>query len=333
MWRSCRVTPTGSSTSAACATPTGPAASGRSDHRPGRVSAGPDGDHRPGPEVDAVTVVQGYPHPGSYLGAVDHGAVLRPWIDDRPATVRLGQQRRVHPRYSRVGGRAGQIDLGFQALRCAAPPDPHLRPGQPEPALGAVVREGQRRRVRAAGRDHVPEVVVIAGHHRRPYDRQAARGRAGQRRYRLGRRRYRRGGRRWWRRLGGRGRAGPRRRDDDALDRAFPPARVPARIEVEPAGLAEPARLGRPAVRAGLGRLLWLRLLWLRLQLLRLGAGGGADPHPAHVAEVTARGCVTGRTGRPPLLRLLRARWSPQLIPCLPAPVLARHMRASPMVW
>src|SRR5215470_17317848 len=67
--------------------------------------------------------------------------------------------------------------------------------------------------------------------------------------------------------IGAGGGGGPRWRDDDALDRAFPAA--PARIEVEPAGLAEPARLGRPAVRAGLGLRRLLRRRLLRRRFLR----------------------------------------------------------------
>jgi hypothetical protein len=41
-----------------------------------RLSAVADGDHCPGPEVDAITAMQGHPHPGGYLAAVDNGAVL-----------------------------------------------------------------------------------------------------------------------------------------------------------------------------------------------------------------------------------------------------------------
>src|SRR5215469_9676043 len=78
-----------------------------------------------------------------------------------------------------------------------------------------------------------------------------------------------------------------------------PRRRGPAGIEVEPAGLAEPARLGRPALRAGLGGRRWL------LRRGSRGAGRSADPHPADVAEVNGDRRVTGRAGRHPLLRLL----------------------------
>src|SRR5215470_3167843 len=150
--------------------PTEPPRAGmtRRERRPANASPDLDGDHRPGPEVDPVTVVEGQPDPGGYLPAIDQSAVLRPGIQDRPAAVRLGEQYCVQPGDTRVGGGACQVDFGFEAPRYAPPSDAHFRPGQPEPALWGISRKLHRRRVGAASRDYVLKVRAIAGHHRRP---------------------------------------------------------------------------------------------------------------------------------------------------------------------
>src|SRR5262249_43707841 len=195
----------------------------RRERRPASALPELDGDPRPGPEVNPVTVVEGQPAPGGYLLAVDQSAVLRPGIQDRPAAVRLGEQYCVQPGDARVGGGTCQVDFGFQAPRYAPPPDAHLRPAEPEPAFWGVAREFHRPRVGAAGCDDVLEVRAIAGHHRRPPGGLA---------------------------FGGcppGGRCG----------------RGSGRLEVEPAELTEPARPGRAAVWAGpggRGGRRWLRL-------------------------------------------------------------------------
>src|ERR1700729_3871322 len=141
-----------------------------SDGSDGR-SGGADGQYRPRAHADAITVTQAYPRPGGYLAAVDLGAVGRPGVEDRPASVVFGDQNRMQVRDARVGRRAGQVDLRVQPARHAAAADAHLRSLEPEPALRTVCGELEPRGLRAAGGDNAVEVGPVGRHHGRPRGR------------------------------------------------------------------------------------------------------------------------------------------------------------------
>src|SRR6516162_1420359 len=129
-------------------------------------SAAGDGDHSPGAQVDAVTVAQRYGFAGRDVLAVDHDAIVRAGVDDRPVPVRPGDQHGVQPRYPRIDGRAGQVDFRLDVAGHAAPPDADLRPGEREPPLRDEGREYDRRGVLVTHRLHALVVGAIRGHHR-----------------------------------------------------------------------------------------------------------------------------------------------------------------------
>src|ERR1700730_10985978 len=257
-----------------------------------------DRDRGPRTDLDAIAVTYRHPHPGDYLIAVDQRAVLRPWIQDRPVSVRLGDEDSMQPGDAWISRWASQVDLRLKPSRRAAAADAHLRPGQPELALGTVPGQLERARVRPPRGDHAVVVRAVGGHHRRP-----RRGGAGGPRCRAVTRPGAGGAG-----LGRGGRPGATRpRDREAGHRGrggqAGATRRCARREVEPAGLAELSRPGVPALRAGLGRRIRRTSQgdsrrWRPRSLRRC-----ADAHPAHVAEIAARRIVAGWTSWHPCLR------------------------------
>lgn len=132
------------------------------------VLPGLDGEHGPAADADPVAVAERDGHADRDVAVVDLGAVRGAGVQDRPVAVGISGQDGVQAGDSGVGGRPGQVDLGFEPARRAAPSDAHLPPVQPEPALRAVGRKLDRPGVLSPGRDHAVEVGAIGGNHRRP---------------------------------------------------------------------------------------------------------------------------------------------------------------------
>ena len=88
------------------------------------------GDHRPGAEVDPVTVAQGDHFSGRYLAAVDQRAIGRTWIEHGPGAAGYREQQRVQTADARVRGRAGQVYLQRLAAGCVTPTDAKLLSGE-----------------------------------------------------------------------------------------------------------------------------------------------------------------------------------------------------------
>src|ERR1051326_5192708 len=118
------------------------AGAGRMSPAAGRPGGRPGSSARSRARADAVPVAQRHAHPP---GTTSPPLTSVPFDEPGSSTAQAPSGSAVSTacRWETPGssGRAGQVDLGFEPAGHAAPPDPHLPPGQPEPALGAVPGE------------------------------------------------------------------------------------------------------------------------------------------------------------------------------------------------